>query len=333
MQDDGLLTISTSPHIKDKESIPKIMWTVVISLLPAVFAGTYVFGFRVLLIILIGVISAVGTEALIQYIFHREITVYDGSAVVTGMLLAMVIPPGVPLWMSALGSFFAIALAKAPFGGLGYNIFNPALIGRAILLASFPVVMTTWQFPMSMQTAISISSATNMPVDSITGATTLGLIKRGSIDNLLPIWNLFIGKSGGSIGETSDLALLIGATILLLKRYITWHIPISFIGTVAIIFGLTELFGDKNFIMIPIQLFSGGLTMGAFFMATDMVTSPITKKGGLIFGIGAGIITCVIRILGGYPEGVCYSILLMNAFTPLIDRYIKPKRFGIKSNA
>lgn len=327
MQDNKLLTISTSPHIKGKDSVPKIMATVIISLIPAVFTGTYVFGFRALLIILIGIISAVGTEALIQYIFHRKITINDGSAFVTGMLLAMVIPPGVPLWMPVLGSFFAIALAKAPFGGLGYNIFNPALIGRAILLASFPVAMTTWQLPISMQ---HISGASIQAVDSITSATTLATLKHGNIDNILPIWDLFIGKSGGSIGETSELALLLGAVILLAKRYITWHIPVSFIGTVAVIFGFRELFGDRNFLMILIQIFSGGLVMGAFFMATDMVTSPLTKKGGLIFGVGAGAIACVIRILGGYPEGVCYSILLMNAFTPLIDRYIKPRRFGIK---
>jgi len=318
MQQGELLTISTSPHIKDKDSVPRIMWTVAISLIPAVFAGTYAFGFRALWIMLIGTISAVATEALLQKIIKKQIAIYDGSAVVTGLLLAMVIPPGVPLWMPVIGSFCSIAIAKIPFGGLGYNIFNPALIGRAILLASFPVAMTTWQLPLSMQNA-----------DSITGATTLALIKGGQFAYIQPVWDLFIGRSGGSIGETSELALLIGAIVLLVKRYITWHIPVSFIGTVALVFGLKELIGDKNFIMIPIEVFSGGLILGAFYMATDMVTSPHTKTGGLIFGAGSGIITCVIRILGGYPEGVCYAILLMNAFTPLIDRYVKPKRFGI----
>ena len=318
MQQGELLTISTSPHIKDKDSVPRIMWTVAISLIPVVFAGTYIFGFRALWIMLIGTISAVATEALLQKIIKKQIAIYDGSAVVTGMLLAMVIPPGVPLWMPVIGSFCSIAIAKIPFGGLGYNIFNPALIGRAILLASFPVAMTTWQLPLSMQNA-----------DSITGATTLALIKGGQFAYVQPIWDLFIGRSGGSIGETSELALLIGAIVLLVKRYVTWHIPVSFIGTVALVFGLKELIGDKNFIMIPIEVFSGGLILGAFYMATDMVTSPQTKTGGFIFGAGSGIITCVIRILGGYPEGVCYAILLMNAFTPLIDRYVKPKRFGI----
>jgi len=318
MQESKLLTISTSPHIRDRDSVPKIMWTVVISLLPAVFAGTYFFGLRALLIVFIGTVSSIATEALIQRILHKKITVYDGSAAVTGMLLAMVIPSGVPLWMPIIGSFCAIAFAKAPFGGIGYNIFNPALIGRAILLASFPVAMTTWQLPLPMQA-----------VDSVTGATTLAIIKEGHADHALSIWNLFIGRSGGSIGETSELALLIGAILLLVKRYITWHIPVSFIGTVALIFGIKELFGDRDFAMIMVQMFSGGLLLGAFFMATDMVTSPLTKTGGLIFGAGTGIITCIIRIKGGYPEGVCYAILLMNAVTPLIDRYVKPRRFGI----
>lgn len=317
-----IFTISSSPHIRDKESVSKIMWTVVISLIPALSVGIYVFGIRAILVVLISIITAVVTEAIIQHIANRKITVSDGSAFVTGMLLAMVIPPNVPLWMPAIGSFCAIAIAKAPFGGLGYNIFNPALIGRAILMASFPVAMTTWQIPVFMQ-----SSAT----DALTGATTLAIIKGSRPEHILPLWNLFIGKSGGSLGETSDLALLLGAIILLAKRYITWHIPVSYIGTVALIFSIRELFGNKNFDMVAVQIFSGGLTLGAFYMATDMVTSPLTKLGGIIFGVGAGILTCVIRILGGYPEGVCYAILLMNAFTPLIDKYVKPRRFGIKS--
>jgi len=318
MQQGELLTISTSPHIKDSDSVPNIMWTVAISLIPAVLAGIYVFGFRALLIILIGTISAVATEALLQKILQKQIAIYDGSAAVTGMLLAMVIPPGVPLWIPVIGSFCSIAIAKIPFGGLGYNIFNPALVGRAILLASFPVAMTTWQLPVSLQT-----------VDSVTGATALALIKGAQSTYIQPVWDLFIGKSGGSIGETSELALLIGAILLLVKRYITWHIPVSFIGTVALLFGFKELIGDRNFLMIPIEILSGGLILGAFYMATDMVTCPQTKTGGLIFGVGAGILTSIIRIYGGYPEGVCYAILLMNAFTPLIDRYVKPQRFGI----
>ena len=317
------LIVSTSPHIRNADSISRIMWTVVVSLIPAVAAGIYFFGVRVLLLVLISVATAVATEAIIQKLMRKKITVSDGSAVITGMLLAMVISPDVPLWIPIVGSFCAIAIAKSIFGGLGHNVFNPALIGRAILLLSFPVAMTKWALPRG--------------VDALTTATPLAIVKdmakAGSLDlaKLPSVWDMFIGSTGGSAGETCALALLIGAAILLVRRVITWHIPISYIATVAVIIGLSQLFGDGNFIMIPMHVLSGGLMLGAFFMATDMVTSPLTNKGGMIFGIGAGVITCVIRLLGGYPEGVCYSILLMNAFTPLIDRYVKPRRFGAKN--
>lgn len=325
MRENSLLIISSSPHIRDKDSIPKIMWTVVISLLSPLLAGIYFFGLKVLIIVLVSTTTAIATEAIIQKLTHRKITILDGSAAVTGILLAMVIPPGVPIWLPIVGAFCSIAIAKAPFGGLGNNIFNPALIGRAILLASFPVYMTSWT-PPAREFNFYISGA-NI-VDSITSATTLGIIKEGNIEKISSIWNLFIGREAGSIGETSVLALLLGASILLLKKYITWHIPISFIGTVAILNFFVQLFGDHNFNMILVQIFSGGLFLGAFFMATDMVTSPLTKKGGLIFGSGAGILTFVIRTFGGFPEGVCYAILIMNAFTPIIDRYVRPRRLG-----
>ncbi|MFC1714316.1 RnfABCDGE type electron transport complex subunit D [Candidatus Poribacteria bacterium] len=320
--EDSRLIVSTSPHIRDKDSISKIMWTVVISLVPAVIAGTYFFGLRVLMLVLISVATAVATEAVIQRLMRKDVTVSDGSAVITGMLLAMVISPSSPFWMPIIGSFSAIAISKCIFGGLGHNIFNPALVGRAVLLASFPVAMTKWVLPAG--------------VDALTTATPLAMIKdmakEGSLDlaKLPSVWNMFMGRTGGSAGETCALALLIGAAILLARRIITWHIPISYIGTVAVIIGLSQLFGGQNFAMIPIHILSGGLILGAFFMATDMVTSPLTKKGGVVFGIGAGVLTCLIRLLGGYPEGVCYSILLMNAFSPLIDRYIRPRRFGIE---
>ncbi len=316
--EDSRLIVSTSPHIRDKDSISRIMWTVVISLVPAVIAGTYFFGPRVPMLVLISVATAVATEAIIQRLMHKEVTVSDGSAVITGMLLAMIISPNAPFWMPIIGSFCAISISKCIFGGLGHNIFNPALVGRAILLASFPVAMTKWKF-----------------LDSVTAATPLAMIKdmakEGSLDltKIPSVWDMFIGRTGGSVGETCALALLIGAAILLARRVISWHIPVGYIGTVAVIVGLSQLFGGQNFAMIPIHILSGGLILGAFFMATDMVTSPLTKKGGVVFGIGAGVITCLIRLLGGYPEGVCYSILLMNAVTPLIDRYIKPRRFGI----
>lgn len=296
------------------------MWTVVVSLIPAVAAGTYFFGWRALLLVLISIATAMATEAIIQKLTRKKVSVSDGSAVITGMLLAMVIPPGVPLWLPIVGSFCAIAIAKMLFGGLGHNIFNPALVGRAILLASFPVAMTTWILARGMGKSL---------VDVLTTATPLA--KVGSLDlaKLPSIWDLFIGRVGGSVGETCALALLIGAAILLIRGIIKWHIPVSYIGTVAVFIGISQLFGDQNFAIIPIHIFAGGLILGAFFMATDMVTSPLTKKGSMIFGIGAGVITCVIRLWGGYPEGVCYSILIMNAFTPMIDRYVRPRRFGV----
>ncbi len=222
--EDSRLIVSTSPHVRDEDSISKIMWTVVISLIPAVIAGTYFFGLRVLLVVLISVVTAIATEAILQKLTHKKITVSDGSAVITGMLLAMVISPDVPLWMPIVGVFCAIAIGKIIFGGLGHNIFNPALVGRAILLASFPVAMTKWKF-----------------VDALTTATPLAMIKdmakAGSLDlaKLPPIWNMFVGRTGGSVGETCALALLIGAAILLIRRIITWHIPLSYIGTVAVI--------------------------------------------------------------------------------------------------
>ncbi len=317
------LIVSISPHIRDEDSISRIMWTVVISLMPAVIAGIYFFGFRVLLLVLISVATAVATEAIIQKLMRKKVVVSDGSAVITGMLLAMVISPDVPLWIPIVGSFCAVAIAKSIFGGLGQNVFNPALVGRAILLLSFPVAMTKWALPRG--------------VDALTTATPLAMIKdmskEGSLElaKLPSVWNMLVGRTGGSMGETCALVLLIGAAILLLRRVITWHIPVSYIGTVVVIVGLSQLFGGQNFVMIPIHIFSGGLILGAFFMATDMVTSPLTNKGGVVFGIGAGVITCLIRLLGGYPEGVCYSILLMNAFSPLIDRYVKPRRFGVKN--
>ena len=326
MKESSLLTISSSPHIRDKDSISKVMWTVVISLLPALLAGTYFFGLKVLVILLVSIATSVSTEAIIQRLMHRKITILDGSAVVTGILLAMIIPPGVPVWLPIVGAFCSIAIAKAPFGGLGNNIFNPALIGRAILLASFPVYMTSWSPPM---TRFDVNITGSTMVDAITSATTLAIIKGGDIEKIPSIWSLFIGRESGSIGETSVLALLLGALILIAKKYITWHIPISFIGTVALLNFFEQLFGEHNFSMVLVQIFSGGLILGAFFMATDMVTSPLTKKGGLIFGSGAGVLTFIIRSFGGFPEGVCYAILIMNSFTPIIDRYVHPRRFGL----
>ncbi len=301
------LSLAISPHIKSPETTPKIMWSVVIALLPAVAIGIRLFGIHAFYIILVSIIAAITTEALFQLIVRRKIRILDGSAVITGILLALILPPNVPLWIPALGSFCAILLVKELFGGLGHNIFNPALAARAILLASFPLIMTSWV----------------SPFDAITCATPLGIIKDNLSTPLPSYLTLFIGTRAGCLGETSVLALLLGAIFLFLRRIISWRTPLSFIAVVA----LFSFCAGKDPLF---QVLAGGLILGAFFMATDYTTSPITKKGQIIFGSGCGIITCLIRFWGGYPEGVCYSILLMNCLVPLIDRYTLPKRFGEK---
>lgn len=309
------LVVSTSSHIKGTESVPKIMWSVNFALFPAIIASFYFFGIHALGVILSSVISAVITEAVIQkFLLKRKIAISDGSAVTTGILLAFSIPPSVPLWLPAVGSFVAIAIAKQCFGGLGWNIFNPAMIGRAFLLISWPVEMTTWI------------------LDGKTGASPLGILKEegyGKVleffgDRLTMYTDLFIGNVRGSLGETSCMLLLLSAMYLLYKGYISWHIPISFLGTVALLTLITG--GDPLFAIL-----SGSCILGAFFIATDMVTSPITKTGQLIFGVGVGALVVLIRAKASYPEGVCYAILLMNAVTPLIDRYVKPKQYGVGS--
>ena len=249
--------------------------------------------------------------------YHCESQVYAQD-----LLLAYCLPPTVPLWLVACGSFFAIAIGKQAFGGLGQNIFNPALVGRAFLLAAWPTQMTTWVKP--GQARLSISLQGGQASDAITGATPLASAFEG-----ITYWDLLIGNRGGCIGEICIIALLAGALFLLMSGYISWHIPFSFITTVGIftwIFGAEALFGGEWLF----HILSGGLALGAFFMATDYVTSPLTNKGRLIFGFGCGLFTAIIRLWGGYPEGVCYAILLMNAATPLIDRYTKPRRFGVK---
>ncbi len=312
------LIVSTSPHIHKDISIPRIMWSVNLALLPAATYGIYLFGIHVLWVLITGILTAVITEVVLQWMMKRPQTIADGSAFLTGLLLSMNLPPGVPLFIPAVGSFVAISIAKEAFGGLGWNIFNPALIGRAFLLASWPVFMTRWHNP-------------HIPlIDTMTTATPLGMLKEGGMnvvveklgDNFQLYHTLFIGERAGCLGETSILLLLVGAIFLLWKGYITWHVPISYICTV---FFLTWLFGED-----PVfHIMAGGLILGAFFMATDMVTIPLTRLGQLIFGVGAGMLLVLIRLKGGYPEGCCYSILLMNCVTPLIDRYIKPKKYGM----
>lgn len=313
------LYISVSPHLHARENISKIMWLVTLSLIPSGIAGIFIFGMNALWVIVLGVISAVITEALLQKISKRKITVLDGSAFLTGLLLSYNLSPSVPLWMPIAGSFFAIFISKFVFGGLGRNIFNPALAGRAFLMASWPKYMTAFIAPRII----------NSGYDAVTSATPLAMLKEGRILEHISYLDLFLGKRPGCIGEVCILALLIGAVFLLIKGYISWHIPVTYIlatGLFMFIFGGNGLFkGDFIF-----QILSGGLILGAFYMATDYVTSPITQKGQIIFGIGCGLLTAIIRIWGGYPEGVCYSILIMNATVPLIDRYTRPRVYGTR---
>ncbi len=321
------LVVSVSPHVRGEESIARIMWTVNLSLLPAFIMSLYYFGPRAVYVTGLCILSAVISERVYQKGLQRKVTINDGSAFLTGLLLGMNLPPSVPFYIPIVGSFVAIVITKMLFGGLGYNIFNPALIGRAFLLITWPKLMTIWSQP----------TAHFVALDAKTTATPLGILKEEGIAKLVEIFgdkvslysHLLTGNRAGSLGETSVIALLLGATILLYKRYITWHIPFSFLGTVAL---LAWIFGGKEGLFTGdpvIHLLSGGLMLGAFFMATDYVTCPTIRKGQIIFGIGCGAITMLIRLKGGFPEGVMFAILLMNCFAPLIDRNVKPRQFGL----
>ena len=298
--------ISVSPHIRAPYTSRNIMWMVALALLFPAAAGVYFFGLKALVLIVFTTLAAVLAEAICQWLAKMPITVNDGSAAVTGILLALIVPPTLPLWMAAIGAILAIGLVKVLFGGLGFNIFNPALAARAILLASWPVAMTTWV----------------RPFDAITTATPLFLVNK--MHEAAPsYWALFIGERAGSLGETSVLMILIGALLLFLTRIIDWPAPTAYIGSVAL---LSWLLGHDPLFAI----LSGGLMLGAFFMATDYVTAPVTTKGRFIFGLGCGIMTVAIRFYGGFPEGVNYSILFMNILTPLIDKYARPRLYGGK---
>ena len=342
----SLLNISVAPHFKSKDSIKLIMWMVVLALLPSTVYSVYLFGKNTLIIIAVSIVSAIAAEALFQLGMKKKVTAMDGSAVITGLLVAMNIPPQAPFWIGIVGSFFAVIIVKQLFGGLGFNVFNPALAARAFLMASWPVHMTTRWHEFSQGNVLSsgidnITSVSPAAFSAITRATPLGLLKEGpkiikeygvgieKIHDLLlstkMLKSLFIGNVGGVIGETSAILLLVGGIFLLIRKIITWHIPVSFIGTVAIlVFIYYYATGQPQpHVFTLFHVLSGGLLLGAFFMATDMVTSPVTNKGMIIFGAGCGLITFVIRIWGGYPEGVSYSILLMNAFVPLIDHTVR----------
>ena len=325
MKEEVKFTISASPHIRDKETIPHIMWQVNAALLPAAVFAVWWFGISALVNMAAGIVAAVGAEYVWQRAMKKPVTAFDGSACITGLLLAMSMSPLLPPYMVAIGSLLAIIVAKQSMGGLGFNIFNPAHIGRAALMVSWPVAMTTW-------TKMADSSG---GVDAVTSATPLNILKMQGYDALVATFggqgdmymSMFLGTRNGSLGETSTALLLLGGLYLIWKGHVNWVVPAAMLATVGVltwIFGPAGLFtGDPFF-----HLMAGGLMLGAFFMATDMVTIPMTVKGQIIFAVGAGAITVLIRLAGGYPEGVCYSLLLMNAVTPLIDRFVKPEIFG-----
>lgn len=331
---DNPIIVSASPHVHSALSSKRVMYDVVIALAPAFLVSLYVFGIHALVLTSVAVISCILFEYLIQkYLLKTPSTIGDGSALITGVLLAFNLPATLPLWMVIIGSLVAIGIAKLSFGGLGQNIFNPALVGRVFLFISFPAQMSSWPVPFENSSLF---------VDAITGETTLGIIKEGlmygesmsALVNEIPAaTELLLGTTTGSAGEMSALALLLGGIYLLVRKVITWHIPITLLVTMAIFTGIFWLVSPEQYASPMIHLLSGGAILGAFYMATDLVTSPMTKKGMIIFAIGIAVITVVIRLFGAYPEGISFAILIMNAFVPMINTYFKPRRFGSEIKA
>ena len=323
------LIASSNPHIRNNEDTRSIMLDVIIALCPALAWSIYRFGFRALIAAAVSVGSAMCWEWLYRKLLKKPQMLGDLSAAVTGLLLAMVCPVTLPYWMLVLGTFFAIVVVKQLYGGLGKNFMNPALAGRAALVACYTSQMTSWIDPNAGWAPLSLRG-----VDVVTAATPMAMIGEdfAGLTGTYSVSDLFIGFTGGSAGEISAMMLLIGGLYLIFRKVISWHIPAAYIGTVAL---LSLLFPRGN---DPVQymlysVFGGGLMLGAFFMATDYVTSPVTKKGQLIFGVGCGLLTVFIRVFGSYPEGVCYSILLMNCTVWIIDKHVKPTRFGVTKEA
>lgn len=323
------LIVSLSPHVHSGDSVEKNMYGVIIALVPALLCSFYYFGLGALLVTCVSVASCVFFEwAISKYLLRGQNTgsVADGSAILTGLLLALNVPSNLPLWIVVLGALFAIGIVKMTFGGLGCNLFNPALAGRAFMLISFPVQMTSWPLP---------GQGFATYTDAATGATPLALmksaIKSGDmsvLDQMPDSIDLFLGNSGGCMGEVCELALLLGFAFMLWRKIITWHIPVAILATVYVAFGLLHMTDSSQFVNPNLELVSGGLFLGAIFMATDYVTSPMSHKGQIVYGISIGLLTVIIRTWGAYPEGMSFAILIMNAFTPLINNYFKPKRFG-----
>jgi len=315
------LIISSSPHLLSKENVHRIMYTVILALIPAVAASVYFYRLSAVILLLVCTITAVVTEFLVQRFMKKNPTAFDGSAAITGLLLALTLPPSFPIFGAVLGSVFAVAIGKQIFGGLGFNIFNPALLGRAFLQATYPVLITTWHDPV----------AASVMVDVVSTATPMALMKFEGV--MTPHWPLLFGNVAGSLGETSAIALLIGGLFLRLRGYVNWKLPLGYLGSMAAFGGIFWLLDPSKYPDPLFHILSGGAMLGAWFMITDMVTSPTTPKGQWIFAIGAGVLAVTIRLFGGLPEGVMYSILLMNAIVPILNRYTRPKVFGAVKQA
>ncbi|MCK9627815.1 MAG: RnfABCDGE type electron transport complex subunit D [Bacteroidales bacterium] len=324
------LLVSPAPHIHGPQTTKSLMRDVIIALVPSLLVSIYFFGFSAIKLALVGVVTCVAVEYVIQrYLIKCTVTIGDYSAAVTGLLLALNLPPNSPWWLMLIGSIVAIGVAKLTFGGLGQNLFNPALVGRVFLLVSFPVLMTDWTIP---------ASWFREGIDASSGATALSIVKEGlaqglTLDQIFQNHNfsymqMLFSKIGGSVGEVSALALIIGFAYLLYRRVITAHIPLSIIVTVALFTGIFWVVNPEHYTDPLFNILSGGILLGSIFMATDYVTSPMSKKGMVLYGVGIGIITVLIRYFGSYPEGISFAILIMNAFVPLINKYMKPAYFG-----
>lgn len=327
----SLLSISASPHVHGDNSVKKIMWGVVYAMVPALLVSIYYFGLDAVRVTLIAVSASIFFEWLFQkYLIKGADTYMDGSAIITGVLLAFNLPSNLPWWIIVIGALVAIGMGKMSFGGIGKNIFNPALVGRVFLLISFPVQMTSWPKASPIIDGIA---------DAITGPTPLGIVKEGldaglTVDQVMAqvpsFMQQFVGGIGGSLGEVSALAILLGGLYMLWKKIITWEIPLSILLSVLIFSGIFWLIDPTQYVNPMFHLLTGGMMLGAIFMATDMVSSPMSRNGQLVFGVGIGLLTVIIRIWGAYPEGMSFAILLMNSVTPLLNITFKPKRFGRK---
>ena len=304
------LLVTSSPHIRSTRTVKSIMADVVFALVPATALGVYYYGMHAALLVAVTIISAMIAEAAVQMIRKQPVTLHDLSAVVTGLLLALNLPPSVPLWIGVIGAVFAIVIVKQLFGGLGQNFMNPAMAARVFLVISYPKVMSVFFEPLT---------------HAVSSATPMALIKAGELSALPGMMDAFIGKTAGTIGETSSAALLLGGIYLLVRQVINWEIPVAYIGTT---FVLTFLLGGMDVGFSLYSILSGGLLLGGIYMLTDYSSSPISKQGKIVYAFGAGLLTVIIRLYGGYPEGVMFSILLMNVCTPMIERYAAPKVFG-----